>query len=232
VGIPATSAFDLAVDDLIEAATARAGGSNDSAWGLDSARRALNLLFQTITNRGICLWQLELATLALVSGSITQTLPTDTVDIMQGAVVKDTAQASSIDLPMMRIGYDAWLMLPNKGLTGQPTQFLVERPLSGPVLRVYPTPRTGAFVMTYWRIRKPKDAVSFSDNVEYPARWQPALVSGLAYFMALDRPKVVSPADRSGLKAQWEQDFAEAAAEYVDRTDLVLSVDLSCYARI
>jgi hypothetical protein len=231
VGVPSTSAFDLAVDDLIEAAHARAGGAQGSAWELDSARRALNLLFQTITNRGVNLWQMELATLPLLLNTVTYTLPADTVDIWRDAVVRDTSQTSASDLPMVRIGYDTYLMLSNKDTSGRPTQWMLERRLP-PVLRVYQPPDKATYLMTYWRIRMPRDAISFADNVDYAARWQPALVSGLAYFISMERRAQISIEDRAELKAQWEDDYNEAASQEIDKTDLVFSADLSYYSRI
>ena len=234
MAIPATATFDLSVDELIEAACARAGGMQQTASELRSALRALNLVFQEITNRGVPLWQLELAELPLDDLHNTYDLPDDTVDVWKDAVIREPIDisdpnANPIDYPMEKISYDMYLMLTNKRTKSIPTQFMVERGLARPMLRVYPQPDQD-YTFRYWRIRKPRDAATVIDQVEYPARWQPALVSGLAFYIGMERPQQVDADMRRELKAQWEQDYLTAAQEYVDRADLVLDVDLSCYS--
>lgn len=232
MAIPTTSSFDLPVDEIIDAAFARAGGVQQTASELRQARRALNLVFQEITNRGTPLWQMDLYTLPIVQYQIAYTLPADTVDVWKDAVIADTADTVVQDLPVERISYDTYLMLTDKNTRSLPTQFMLERGLAAPTLRLYPAPELTTYVLKFWRIKKPRDASGNLDQVDYPARWQGALVSGLAYYLGMERPDRVNAEMRQELRAKWEQDYAIAAAEYVDRADLTLDVDLTAYTRL
>lgn len=232
MAIPTTANFDLDVVQLIEAAHTRCGGAQSTAYELSSARRALNLVFQKITNRGVNLWQLELATLSLVKGQTDYLLPADTVDIWRDVVIRDTAATEPNDYPVARIGYDEYLYTNDKSTPGLPTQFMIERGLAQPKLRVYPSPELTTYQLRYWRIKKPRDAATYLDQVDYPARWQGPLIAGLAYYLSLDRADTVTPERRAELKAQWEEEYREAAEEYQDRSDLVIDADLSVYSRI
>lgn len=230
MAIPTTATFDLTVDELIEAAANRAGGAQQTGSELRSSLRALNLLFQDITNRGMPLWQMELYTLALDPASVSYVLPADTVDVVKDAMVKDTASATAVDIPVQKISYDTYLSLADKNTLGIPTQFMLERGLAQPTIRLYPKPNKNTYELLFWRLKKPRDAKKFIDQVDYPTRMQPVLVSGLAYYLAMDRPQLVDAAMRAELKAKFEEDYRNAAAEYVDRSDLRLEVDLTCYS--
>ena len=64
-----TYTFNLDVGEIIEEAYERAGISLETGYDYDTARRSLNLLLTEWSNRGVNLWQLDLATQTLTSGT-------------------------------------------------------------------------------------------------------------------------------------------------------------------
>ena len=231
MAVQATSTFNLQVDDLIDAAMARVGGPAATGWEAESATRALGLLFQVMTVRGTNLWQMESATaLTLTEDVAYVTLPTDTVDVRSVRVYL-TTDSPRREWPLVRLSYAEYDAIPEKSLGGQPTQYYLDRQRDTYTLYVYPTPDLGTYRIAYRKIRKPADTTVMATDVDAPARWFPALVSGLAYHIALERPDM-DIAKRAELKAQWEQDYAEAAAEDKEMANIRVRPNLSCYSRL
>ena len=83
---------------------------------------------------------------------------------------------------------------------------------------MWPVPNNSTYTLVYYRIRRIHDAVSGSESqYDAPARFLPAIVSGLSYQLALKNPMV---AERiSLLKEVYEEDFNLAATEDRDRSD-------------
>lgn len=230
MAVQATSSFNLQVDDLIDAAMARVGGPAATGWEAESATRALGLLFQTLTVRGTNLWQMESATaLTLTEDVAYVTLPTDTVDIRSVRVYR-TSDSPRQEWPLVRLSYVEYDEIPEKSLGGQPHSYFLDRQRDTYTLYVYPAPDASTYRVLYRKIRKPADTTVMATDVDAPARWFPALVSGLAYHIALERDDV--PGDKlDRLEAKWERDYAEAAAEDKEMANIRLRVDLSCYSR-
>ena len=201
-----TAIFNLHIDDLVEEAFERCGMQMTAGYQLSSARRSLNLLFADWANRGLNLWTIEEATSALVDGTRTITLATDTVNVLS-AVVRDTINGEQQDINIERIGREEYLNLPNKLTKARPTQFYVERS-NTPTVYLYPTSDT-TYTFVYYRIRRIEDAGDYTNTSDVNFRFLPCLVSGLAYMLSLKYA-----ADRVGLLKQiYEEDFQKAAME-------------------
>lgn len=231
MSLQATTSFNLQVDDLIDAAMARVGGPAATGWEAESATRALGLLFQTLTVRGTNLWQMESASaLTLTEDVAYVTLPTDTVDV-RSVRVYSTSDSPRQENMLTRLSYAEYDGIVDKTLSGEPTQYFLDRQRATYTLYVYPVPDDGTYRVLYRKIRKPFDNTLMASDVDAPARWFPALVSGLAYHIALERSDV--PGDKlDRLQAKWEQDYAEAAAEDKEMANIRVRPNLSCYTRL
>ena len=226
-----TSTFSLQVDDLIEAAHARIGGPAATGWEAESATRALGLLFQKLSVRGVNLWQLELADpLTLTEDVAYVTLPADTIDV-RSVWLYDTDDDPQVDSALTRISYREYDQIPQKALSGMPSQFYLDRQRATLTLYVYPAPDRGTYRLRYRRIRKPLDSTSMAADVDAPARWYPTLVAGLAYFLSLERSDVTAD-KRAELKGQFEEDYREAANEDKESANVRVRFDNSAYTRL
>jgi hypothetical protein len=83
-----------------------------------------------------------------------------------------------------------------------------------PCVNVWPTPNAGGgYTLVYYRMRRIQDAGTgggFEQDI--PFRLLPALVAGMAYYIAMKKPEV-SPDRIAMLKADYEQQYQLAAEE-------------------
>ena len=213
-----TATFNLDINEIIEEAYERAGlGRAFSGNDYRTARRSLNLLGQDFANRGINLWTIEDATLSLISGTASYNLPADTVSILDHSIRTGTGTSQS-DLAISRMSLGEFAAIANKNTTGRPVKIYIERLRDAPQITVWPVPDSGAYTLVYYRIRRIEDSASGANNqYDAPTRFLPAIISGLAYQLALKNPSVT---DRiTLLKQVYEEDFNLAATEDRDRSD-------------
>ena len=216
-----TTAFDPDLTEIVEEAFERAGGELRSGYDMRTARRSLNLLFADWSNRGLNLWTLDSGTINCVAGTATYLLPTDTVDLLDHVVRTGAGNVSTqADLSITRISASTYATLPNKLTQGRPIQIWVQR-LNAPQVTLWPIPDDSTtYQVIYWRLRRIQDAGNGVNTADTPFRFLPALVAGLAYYLAL---KVPGGIDRLQiLKAQYDEAWQLASDEDRERATLRL----------
>ena len=81
-----------------------------------------------------------------------------------------------------------------------------------PAITVWPTPdNSTTYQFVYWRMRRVPDAGSGRQTADMNFRFLPCLVAGLAYYIAMKQPELVSRVDM--LKMAYEEQFNLAAGE-------------------
>jgi hypothetical protein len=215
-----TSQFSLPFDELIEQASLLVGGEATLGTEARTLRRALNLLFIDMQNRGILLHSLEQGLTSLVSGVTSINCASSTIDLVD-MVARVYSGTNYTDFPMQRKSFDEWLEIPIKTQTGpRPYWYWVDRKTDGPVIHIWPTPVSPAATIVYWRVRFLQSASKLADDPDFPRRFFPALVSGLAYNFALQRG-MAFPMDRLNmLKANYEEQLMHAFGEDRERVNL------------
>lgn len=208
-----TATFDMDLTDIVEEAFERAGSELRSGYDLRTARRSLNLLFADWANRGVNMWTIDSGSIPLVAGTATYNLPADTVDLLEHVVRTGAGNASTqADLTMSRISVSTYATIPNKLVTGRPIQALVTRAVSPPTVTVWPIPDAATtYTLVYWRLRRMQDAATGVNTMDVPFRFLPALVAGLAYYLALKLPNGVERLQT--LKMQYDEIWQTAADE-------------------
>jgi len=212
-----TTEFNLSIDEIIEEAFERCGLQTRKGYDLETARRSLNILFAEWANRGLNLWKITLGSKTLVASqpnySFSSNEEQGIIDILS-AVVNNGTNDYAVD----RISRMAYLDLPEKTLTGQPSEWYFERTLI-PTLYVYTSPDdTKTYTFKYYALRRIQDAGAYSNDVDLPFRFIPAMVCGLAYYIAMKR----APDRIQLLKQVYEEEFARAAAEDATRASIHL----------
>lgn len=217
----ATSTFNLDLVDIFDEAYLRAsGGARSMRSGNDyrTARRSLNLMMMEWANRGINLWTVEEGTIALVAGEDSYNLPNDTVDLIEYALRSDDGTQNQSDIAISRMSVSTYASIPNKNTRGRPTQIYINRATTTPIVTVWPIPNT-SYTLAYWRLRRIQDAGSTgAANVDVPFRFLPALIAGMAFFIAQIIPEGGERAVL--LKQAYDAAFDEAASEDRDRATL------------
>ncbi len=211
--------FKLDVAELIEEAYELIGLEMRTGYDARKARRSLNIMFQDWTNRGINLWKVVQVSQTMTSGTANYAMNAYDIDVLEAVV-----RRSGIDYSLDRITREDYLNLPNKAQTGRPTQLYVERTAT-PSFYVWPTPENSTDVVITYRVQRIQDADTLTNDVDVPSRFIPAMVSGLAYYMALKN----APDRAQGMKMILEDDFARAANEDTERGSLRIRPDYRAY---
>lgn len=209
-----TATFNLDLTELVEEAFERAGAEMRTGYDLRTARRSLNLLFADWANRGVNMWTFEQGTIPLVQGTASYDLPSDTVDLIEH-VVRTGSGTNQSDISITRISVSTYASIPTKTAQGRPIQVLVNR-TNTPSVTVWPTPdQSSYYTLVYWRLRRIQDAGTGANTMDMPFRFIPAMVAGLAYYVAM---KVPGGLDRlQVLKQQYDEAWDLASSEDRDK---------------
>ena len=211
--------FNLDVGEIIEEAYERCGLEVRTGYDMKTARRSMNLMFADWANRGLNQWTIAEKNLTVVQGDGTYDLGTSTIDILSLVVRRD-----GTDYALDRISRDEYLNIPTKSTTGRPTQYFVDR-LINPVLKMWPLPDNSTDVVYYNALIRLDDADTYTNTVQVPFRFYPALAAGLAYYISIKRAP-----DRSQLlKTVYEEEIGRAMDEDRDRASFRVAPDLRNY---
>jgi len=222
-----TTAFTLDINTLVEEAFERCGAELRSGYDLKTARRSLNLLTIEWANRGINLWTVEEGSIPMVEGTATYNLPVDTIDLLE-QVIRTQSGVGQTDININRISVDTYATIPNKNAQGRPIQVRIDRqsgvadPVTGvkyPTITVWPKPdQSSYYTFVYWRLRRIQDAGSGATVEDIPFRFLPAMVAGLAYYLALKIPDALPRVDM--LKAMYDEQWGLAQDEDREKAPL------------
>jgi len=210
-----TQNFALNVADVIEEAYELIGLEVRTGYDARKARRSLNIMFQDWTNRGINLWKVAQVNETMVAGFAFYPMNAYDLDILEAIVRRD-----GTDYSLERITREEYFNLPNKAQQGRPTQIYVERTAT-PSFYVWPTPDNSTDIVLTHRIQRIEDANTLTNDLDVPSRFIPAMVSGLAYYMALKN----APERAQVAKMMYEEDFARAANEDTERGSIRIRPD-------
>lgn len=207
--------------ELFEEAFERAGLEMRSGYDLKTARRSLNLLTLEWANRGLNLFTIEAGTQVLTAGTDVYTLPAGTIDIIEHQLRTGTGTAQ-VDTALERISVSTYAQQTNKQITGRPTQIFVQRLPTTTTVTLWPKPDSSqTYTLFYYRLKGIDGLTSGigADTTSIPPRFVPALVAGLAYYIAMKKPQVM---DRVlPLKQVYEEQFDLAAGEDRDRSSVM-----------
>jgi len=217
-----TATFTMDFTEIAEEAFERAGKELHSGYDLKTARRSMNLLTIEWANRGINMWTIDPGSIDLIKGTATYDLPAATIDLID-QVIRTNAGSATLqsDLNLSRISVSTYSSVPNKLTQGRPIQVWVDRLRDNPTVTVWPVPdQSSTYVLRYWRLRRIEDAGSGVQTPDMNFRFFPALVSGLAYYIATKIPDLMPRVEM--LKAQYEEQYALAAAEDREKASINL----------
>jgi len=217
VATSGTATFNLEIAEVIEEAFERCGLQSKTGYDIETARRSLNLMSLEWANRGLNFWTVEQGTASTVASTSTITLPADTIDLIEYWIRAGTGTSQN-DQPLSRFSVSQYSTIPNKLTEGRPVNIYIDKQGDAPVAYLWPTPDK-VYTFGYQRIRRIEDTGSVgSTNPDVPARFLPALVSGLAYRISQKYPEafVRSPE----LKAEYEFQWQLAEQEDRDRASV------------
>jgi len=205
------------LSEIFEEAFERAGLEMRSGYDLKTVRRSLNMLTLEWQNRGLNLFTIESGTQLLTPGTAVYTLPTDTIDVIEHQLRTGTA-TNQTDTALQRISVSTYAQQTNKNTQGRPTQVYVDRGVSDVKFTLWPVPDS-AYTVAYYRLKGIDGLISgIAGNAAIPPRFIPALVSGLAFHIAMKKPEAAARAP--ALRDEYNSQFQLAADEDDDRASL------------
>ena len=142
-------------------------------------------------------------------------LVTNAIDVLIATVRTDEN-----DIEMSRLTMEEYEKIPAKYTTGKPIQYAIEHERTGPVMYYWPIPDQ-TYYIRYWYFGYTTDNNNPTYESDVPTFMLPALVSGLAYKMALKRPGVPD-ARIAILKAEYDKVFANAMLADRERAGFIL----------
>ena len=221
-----TTTFNMTVDEVIAESYEMLGvvPSALNGYDLKSGRRSLSLLLQEFSNRNVFAFVSEKDTMVTVDGTSQYTLDADTNDIRNATIV-----VNSNEIELTRYSYGEYARLPNKATEGRPTIYYLDRQRDNTLLTLWAKP-DAVYTINFEKLRKIQDVGEYTNNLDIPVRVLPAIVSGLAYKLALKRPTLVEGKDGAYqrlnmLKAEAEQQFTLAVEDDLDRISTFLRPD-------
>lgn len=218
--------FNMEFTEIAEEAFERAGRELHSGYDLRTARRSMNLLTIEWANRGVNMWTIEEGFINLIQGTATYDLPAATIDLIEQVIRTNQGSTTlQTDLNLNRISVDNYSSIPNKLTQGRPIQCWIDRLRDNPTLTVWPVPERGTaaapyYIIRYWRLRRIQNAGAGVETPDMPFRFFPALVAGLAYYLATKIPEGLPRLDM--LKAQYDEQYTLAAGEDREKTSEML----------
>lgn len=214
-----TTTFNLDLAQLVEEAYERVGVEMRTGYDLRTARRSLNLMFADWANRGLNMWTFEQGSIILTNLLNDYDLPADTVDLMEVHLRTGTGESQQ-DRKIERIALQTYANLPYKEKTGRPTMVLIDR-VGTPRIKFWPVPDDAdTYTFVYWRLRRIQDAGHGVNTMDVPFRFIPAMVAGLAYYLALKVPGGLERLEV--LKGQYDEAWGLASEEDREKASIRL----------
>lgn len=210
--------------EAIEEAFERCGLESRGGYDARTARRSINLMMLDWANRGLNMWTYEERTQVLTYNDGSYDIGSDIVDVLEQVVQLPTGQSSSSlsRYNMTRVSVSTQATRTNPNITGRPVEVFYQRLTSGITAHVWPLPgASGTYTLVYWVLRRIEDAGAYTNTGDFPFRFLPVFVAGLAYYIAQkkrrDDPNLVST-----LKAEYDEAWSAASQE--DREKATLSI--------
>ena len=210
------------LNELFEEAYERAGVEMRTGYDIKSARRSLNIMTLEWQNRGLNLFTIEAGTIPLTAGTATYTMPADTIDLIEHQLRTGTG-VSQLDAFIQRMSVATYSQQGNKNTSGRPSQIYVQRNATDVQITLWPVPDSAqTYTLAYYRLKGIDSVASDSGinaaSTSVPPRFVPALVAGLAYYIAMKKPELANRV--VPLKQEYEAQFLLAANEDQDRSTL------------
>lgn len=225
-----TTTFTLDMVEAIEESFERCGLESRSGYDARTARRSINLMLLEWANRGLNMWTYEERTQLLTYNVGEYDLGADIVDVIEQVVQLPPGSSSQVArINMTRVSVSTQATRTNPNILGRPVEVYYHRGTDGITANVWPLPGDGGpFTLVYHVLRRIEDAGAFTNNGDFPFRFLPVFVAGLAYYIA-QKKRRDDPALVQTLKAEYDEAWANASMEDRERATLSMTPRASSY---
>ena len=216
-----TAVFNLDFREAIEEAFERCGLESRVGYDMRTARRSMNLMFADWANRGLNMFTYEERTQLLTDGVVEYDLGDDIVDVLEQVVqIPSNGTGGPTRYNMTRVSISTQATRTNPTTTGRPVEVYYNRGVDGVTAHIWPVPNSSyPYTLVYWVLRRIQDAGAYTNTGDFPFRFLPAFISGLAFYIAqkkrTDDPNLI---DR--LESDYEKAWLRASQEDREKATL------------
>lgn len=183
-----TFIFSVDLVTCVEEAFELCGLEANNGYDFQTARRSLNLLFLEWQNKGLNLWTIKQDDIPCEAGISAYDLSAERVDVIEASIRTNSGETSQFDQTMKQQSISNFAQQSNKLTPGKPVQFWIEKKVNNITLNVWPVPNSSAYSIHYFYMERIEDTgVSGDYDLSVPARFIPAMVTGLACKIALKK---------------------------------------------
>lgn len=193
-----------------------------------AARRELNFLFSSFSNRQVNLWEVTRTQTTLTAGDATESVLARTIMILDASIVLNYGESDESRRYITPISRTEYLSFANQQVTGPPTCYWFDRLIS-PTVTFWPVPDSnGPYTFDYFSCTQMQDAnLTGGETPDVPYRWFDAIVAGMAHRLA----RIYAPP----LEAQREKDADKAweiaAAQDTENVPVTIAPSIGMYYR-
>lgn len=225
-----TTIFNLDFREAIEEAFERCGLESRVGYDMRTARRSMNLMFADWANRGLNMFTYEERTQLLTDGVVEYDLGDDIVDVLEQVVqVPSSGTGGPTRYNMTRVSISTQATRTNPTTTGRPVEVYYNRGVDGVTAHIWPVPNSSyPYTLVYWVLRRIQDAGAYTNTGDFPFRFLPAFISGLAFYIA-QKKRTDDPNLIARLESDYEKAWLRAAEEDRERATLKLAPRSSSY---
>mgnify|MGYP000249346527 CR=1 FL=1 len=189
-----TSIWSLKRDAVINSAMRKlvvlSGGSSPATFEVTNAAEALNAMIKGFQVDGMPVWAIRDYSLTTIAGQNTYNIGTGQttntpmpLKLIQCARVESTG---AVNVPMeIKTHYD-FNLLPVNAARGEPVNVFYQPFSTYGTLSVWPTPIDSDTVLQLTYQRPFEDMTSATDDFDFPAYWEEALIYGLAWRLSYE----------------------------------------------
>lgn len=191
-----------------------------------TARREINDLFVELSNRQVNLWHVEQLSVSLVQGTVTYSIPSRVVMILDAYQSLNSGTVNQTDIYLTPLSRTIYASIANKFTQGPPTSYWFDR-LINPTITMWPVPDSGGpYVFNYYAVSQLQDAnIPGGETPDMPYRWLGVLVAGLAVRLA----RVYRPALLNDRKADYAEAWGYAAGTDTENVPVTFTPAMSSY---
>lgn len=213
--VSGTNVFNLSMVEAIEEAFERCGLESRGGYDARTARRSINLLFADWSNRGLNMFTYSEEVQVLTPGVVIYDLGATYVDVLEQVVqipIGGTGGGPT-RYTLERVSVSTQATRSNPYTTGRPTEVFFKRGTDGITAYIWPVPDSAyVYTMVFWAMRRIDDAGAYTNTGDFPFRFLPAFIAGLAFYIAQKR-RTDDPNLIARLEADYEKVWLRASEE-------------------
>lgn len=225
-----TYAFSPSNGEMILAAfeRVRVHSPEIRAEHMTTARREVNFLLSSWSNKTPNLWTVSLNTITLTQGGATYSIPANVVMVLDGYYSINTGQSNQTNRYITPISRSEYATYANPQTQAPPTVYWFDRLIS-PTITFYPTPDgNGPYVFNYYAAQQIQDAnLPGGETPNVPYRFLDALVADMAHRFSRAYAPDLEQLRKADAKEAWEI----AATQDTEGVPLTIAPAIGSYYR-